>query len=442
MPQPINLAYAARLPPKEAVAYFRAKGYAITWNWYEQLADVHARMFTVAKAARMDVLTSIRGEVDRAINEGISRDEFIKTLTPRLQKLGWWGKQIAVDSSGNAKEIQLGSARRLSLIYDVNTRVAYNSGRYAQMMNTVDSFPYWQYVAVMDGRTRPEHAALNLLVFRYDDPFWKTHYPPNGWLCRCRVRALSEERMKALGLKTSYGASFLDTRTVDAGIDETTGEVFQTTVTTFNNGRVKMTPDVGWSYNPGSAAFGTDQSLIRKLVEVQDPDLRQQVVQSLNNSPARQLAFSLWARRVTEAKRAGNGVQSLGFMSESVADAVAARTGNVPSRLLAMSEKNLMHVDSDKHQRTGVALSPDDIQQLPTLMAHPQAVLWDKRHNNLLYVVATKDGLAKVVVNAPFGVKKHPDSLDVLINAYRVEAQTLRSDVAGGWLEVLEGNMD
>lgn len=442
MPQPINLAYAARLPPKEAVAYFRAKGYAITWNWYEQLADVHARMFTVAKAARMDVLTSIRGEVDRAINEGISRDEFIKTLTPRLQKLGWWGKQIAVDASGNAKEIQLGSARRLSLIYDVNTRVAYNSGRYAQMMNTVDSFPYWQYVAVMDGRTRPEHAALNLLVFRYDDPFWKTHYPPNGWLCRCRVRALSEERMKTLGLKTSYGASFLDTRTVDAGIDETTGEVFQTTVTTFNNGRVKMTPDVGWSYNPGSAAFGTDQSLIRKLVEVQDPDLRQQVVQSLNNSPARQLAFSLWARRVTEAKRAGNGVQSLGFMSESVADAVAARTGNVPSRLLAMSEKNLMHVDSDKHQRTGVALSPDDIQQLPTLMAHPQAVLWDKRHNNLLYVVATKDGLAKVVVNAPFGVKKHPDSLDVLINAYRVEAQTLRSDVAGGWLEVLEGSMD
>lgn len=48
--QTIDLAYAARLPPKEAVAYFRAKGYNITWNWYEQLADAHARAFTVAKA--------------------------------------------------------------------------------------------------------------------------------------------------------------------------------------------------------------------------------------------------------------------------------------------------------------------------------------------------------------------------------------------------------
>ena len=57
--QTIDLAYAARLPPKEAVAYFRAKGYNITWNWYEQLADAHARAFTVAKATRMDVLTNL-----------------------------------------------------------------------------------------------------------------------------------------------------------------------------------------------------------------------------------------------------------------------------------------------------------------------------------------------------------------------------------------------
>ena len=62
-----------------------AKGYNITWNWYEQLTDAHARAFTVAKAARMDVLTTLRTEVDRAIHDGITRDEFINTLTPRLQ---------------------------------------------------------------------------------------------------------------------------------------------------------------------------------------------------------------------------------------------------------------------------------------------------------------------------------------------------------------------
>lgn len=373
MAQAVDLAYAARLPPKEAVAYFRAKGHNITWNWYEQLTEAHARAFTVAKAVRLDVLNTIRDEVDRAVHDGITRQEFTRTLAPRLQKLGWWGKQIVVDTQGNAKEIELGSPRRLATIYNVNMRTAYNSGRYAQMMNNAEAYPFWQYVAVMDGRTRPAHAALNGMVFRYDDPFWQTHYPPNGWSCRCRVRALSAERMKALGLKVSYGASFVHTHEVDAGIDETTGEIFRTDSTTFDNGRVKMTPDVGWSYNPGSAAFGTDQTLIRKLVETKDAQLREQVVQSLNNSRERQLAFSVWAKRVLTTRRAGNAVQTLGFMTESVADAVRQRTGNTPSRLLVISEKNLLHTDSSKHQRTGVALTADDLQLLPSLMAAPQA---------------------------------------------------------------------
>ncbi|MEA1063934.1 phage minor head protein [Erwinia sp. HR93] len=442
MPQTVDLAYAARLPPKEAVAYFRAKGHNVTWNWYEQLTEAHARAFTVAKAARLDVLNTIRDEVDRAIHDGITQREFTRTLAPRLQKLGWWGKQIVVDGDGNAKEIQLGSPRRLATIYNVNTRTAYNAGRYAQMMNTAEEFPFWQYVAIMDSRTRPEHAKLHLMVFRYDDPFWKTHYPPNGWSCRCRVRALSAARMKALGLKVSYGASFIHTHEVDAGMDETTGELFRTTSTTFDNGRVKMTPDVGWSYNPGSAAVGTDAALIRKVVETRDAQLREQVVQSLNNSRERQLSFSLWASRLMDTRRAGHGVQTLGFMTETIASAVRQRTGKEPSRLLVVSEKSLMHADSAKHHKTGVALQPEDLQLLPTLMAAPQAVLWDKRHNNLLYIVTSSDGAAKVAVNAAQSVKRVPDTLDVLINAYRVEVQSLKTDIAGGWLEVLEGSVD
>ncbi|EBT2372265.1 phage head morphogenesis protein [Salmonella enterica] len=443
MAQAVDLAYAARLPPKEAVAYFRAKGHNITWNWYEQLTEAHARAFTVAKAVRLDVLNTIRDEVDRAVHDGITRQEFTRTLAPRLQKLGWWGKQIVVDTQGNAKEIELGSPRRLATIYNVNMRTAYNSGRYAQMMNNAEAYPFWQYVAVMDGRTRPAHAALNGMVFRYDDPFWQTHYPPNGWNCRCRVRALSAERMKALGLKVSYGASFVHTHEVDAGIDETTGEIFRTDSTTFDNGRVKMTPDVGWSYNPGSAAFGTDQTLIRKLVETKDAQLREQVVQSLNNSRERQLAFSVWARRVLTSRRAGNAVQTLGFMTESVADAVRQRTGDTPSRLLVISEKNLLHSDSSKHQRTGVALTADDLQLLPSLMAAPQAVLWDKVHRNLIYLVSARDGTAKVVVNASYALKRQADLLDVLINAYRLpDVGSLKAAVAGGNMDVLEGNLD
>lgn len=432
MPQTVDLAYAARLPPKEAVAYFRAKGHNITWNWYEQLTDAHARAFTVAKAVRLDVLNTLRDEVDRAIHDGITRQEFTRTLAPRLQKMGWWGKQIVVDTQGNAKEIQLGSPRRLATIYNVNMRTAYNSGRYAQMMNNAEDYPFWQYVAVMDGRTRPEHAALNGLVFRYDDPFWKTHYPPNGWNCRCRVRALSAERMKALGLKVSYGASFVHTHEVDAGIDETTGEVFRTDSTTFDNGRVKMTPDVGWSYNPGSAAFGTDQALIRKVIETPDAQLREQVIQSLNNSRERQLAFSVRVRRLLDSRNPGEMVQALGFMTENIASAVRARAGSDPARLLAISESDLIQAADAR-----APLTVEELQQLPAVIASPEAVLWDKRSRNLVYVTNTHDGKAKMTVSA---VQHEKNTLtDAMVNVSRVSVTGLLSDIQAGVLEVIEG---
>lgn len=434
MPQTVDLAYAARLPPKEAVAYFRAKGHNITWNWYEQLTDAHARAFTVAKAVRLDVLNTLRDEVDRAIHDGITRQEFTRTLAPRLQKLGWWGKQFVVDTQGNAKEIELGSPRRLATIYNVNMRSAYNSGRYAQMMNNAEDYPFWQYVAIMDGRTRPAHAALNGMVFRYDDPFWQSHYPPNGWNCRCRVRALSAERMKALGLKTSYGASFVHTHEVDAGIDETTGEVFRTDSTTFDNGRVKMTPDVGWSYNPGSAAFGTDQSLIRKLVETKDVQLREQVVQTLNNSRERQLAYSVWARGVLDAGRAGKAVQTLGFMSEAVTTAVSARMNSEPARLLVISEANLMAAGKGND-----ALSPEELQQLPAVIAIPQAVLWDSRDNTLLYISGTGDDKARMAVSAPQSA--NGGLSDVVVKAYRISTTSLVDDITAGRLKVIEGKL-
>ncbi|EGI6492699.1 phage head morphogenesis protein, partial [Salmonella enterica subsp. enterica serovar Hvittingfoss] len=74
---------------------------------------------------------------------------------------------------------------------------------------------------------------------------------------------------------------------------------------------------------------------------------------------------------------------------------------------------------------------------------HPEAVLWDKSHNNLMYIVTTKDGLAKIVVNAPFGIKRQPDQLDVVINTYRIrDVSDLKADIRSGKLELLEGEVD
>ncbi|WP_432757051.1 phage head morphogenesis protein [Burkholderia glumae] len=53
--------------------------------------------------------------------------------------------------------------------------------------------------AVLDNRTRPQHRAWSGTLLPVTLGFWRTHYPPYGWNCRCTVRPYSEAEMKAAG---------------------------------------------------------------------------------------------------------------------------------------------------------------------------------------------------------------------------------------------------
>jgi SPP1 gp7 family putative phage head morphogenesis protein len=255
---PADLRALFKLEPKAAVAYLQAKGYRLTWNWQEQLDEAHARAFTVAKVARLDVLQDIRDALAAALKEGRTVRDFIKDLTPTLQAKGWWGKQILVDSQGNAEVAQLGSPWRLRTIYHTNLQSAFMAGRYRAMADAADSHPYWQYVAVLDGRTRPSHRAMNGRVFRASDPLWNTAYPPNGFNCRCRARPMSEGALKREGLAWEGSGGRLRTITVDAGVDKRTGEVTQAQRTGIDivdahGKQVFFAPDAGFNFNAGKS---------------------------------------------------------------------------------------------------------------------------------------------------------------------------------------------
>jgi SPP1 gp7 family putative phage head morphogenesis protein len=49
-----------------------------------------------------------------------------------------------------------------------------------------------KYVAVHDDRTRTEHRAWDGITLPANHPFWQTHFPPNGWNCRCTAIPVSE----------------------------------------------------------------------------------------------------------------------------------------------------------------------------------------------------------------------------------------------------------
>ena len=237
-----------KLPPALAIKYFTSKKNKLSWDWYEVWQNAHKKAFTVAKVAREDILKDIRSSLDKALVEGKTFHEFQKELKPILQKKGWWGEQFIVDSKGNAEKVQLGSMYRLKTIYRVNMQTSYQAGRYETQLDNAEDRPYWQYVAVMDSSTRPEHAELNELVFRYDDPFWSSFYPPNGWNCRCRVRALSDYKVKSKKIKIGSSEGTLSEEM--ALVSKKSGEYKPVTVYTDPMTGHKIAPDVGWSHNP------------------------------------------------------------------------------------------------------------------------------------------------------------------------------------------------
>ena len=264
-PEPLNLR------PEEAFRHFRAKGLHAGFSWLDTDAASHLRSFTVAKAMQLDVLQDIRTEVDRAIGEGITFQQFQADLEPKLRKHGWWGKQKMLDPvTGKLRTVQLGSPKRLRTIFDTNLRMSYARGHWERISRTARARPWLRYVAVQDANTREQHAAWHGTILRWDHPFWQTHYPPNGWTCRCMVQQMSQRDLDRLGFTPSDGPP--------PGWDQTrkwrnarTGEVSE----------VPDGIDRGFAHNVGTRSphRADSERLIQKIEAAPEPLQRQAVGQ-------------------------------------------------------------------------------------------------------------------------------------------------------------------
>lgn len=227
------LSFLVNLKPEEIIKWFESKGYKPSWNWHDTWKEAHSKSFTVAKAMKLDILQEIRNEVEKIFNEGITYQQFKKDLEPELQRLGWWGKMKAIDVPGYSpalgidpgKMIQLGSPRRLKIIYETNQFTAYNAGRFKSQWENRNARPYLEYIQVQRPHKREEHALLHGHVFRINDPIIKKIYPPNGFGCACRMRALSKDELKERRLKVTQGS------------------------------RIDFKPAEGWDFNPGISSL-------------------------------------------------------------------------------------------------------------------------------------------------------------------------------------------
>lgn len=228
-------------PPADVLDWFRAKRIKPSFDYRDVWQKEHAQAFTVAKAMRSDVLTSIREALDDAIANGKTLDQFRKELTPTLQRLGWWGRQEMSDPlTRERREVQLGSPRRLRTIYNTNMRTARAAGQWQRIERRKRTHTHLVYELGPSERHRLQHLQWAGLVLPVDDPWWQTHYPPNGWGCKCRVRQITRREADRLVATGKYGTEPPPILRKE-WVNDRTGEVQ----------RVPVGIDPGFDYNPG-----------------------------------------------------------------------------------------------------------------------------------------------------------------------------------------------
>ncbi len=199
------------IEPKDAIAAFQRKHLLLpSFRWDDVYAQEHARGVAVAGVMKWDVLQAFADEIALTIADGGDLRAFSRRVQAMLEKKGMWGDvEIKDPATGELRTTKF-DKKRLELIFDVNTRQAYSTGRWKRIEANKARQPFVMYRTMDDGRVRLLHSQWHGLVLPVESPFWDAHYPPNGWRCRCTAFAVSEKdiaRFAATGMKIKREAS-------------------------------------------------------------------------------------------------------------------------------------------------------------------------------------------------------------------------------------------
>jgi len=88
------------------------------------------------------------------------------------------------------------------LIYRMHTSRAYSAGRWEQAQRLEAARPgtyFGRLLSVGDHRVRHTHALMHGIIRPISDPYWLTHWPPNGFNCRCYVQVVTATMLKRFG---------------------------------------------------------------------------------------------------------------------------------------------------------------------------------------------------------------------------------------------------
>ena len=349
----------------EAVRFLKDKLPEGTLKWDDLAGPVKAKVFTLAGATNVDLVGDIQKSLVSALENGTTITQFRKDWDAAVQKHGWTYKGKR--------------GWRTAVVFNNNMRSAAMAGRWEQLQANKANRPFLQYRTAGDARVRPQHRQWNGLIFPIDHSFWQTHYPPNGWGCRCTIRAYGQAEMDDKGLKAET-AFDLKTRTVTSK-DGTLKD------------QVPVGIDPGWDHNVGQAWIAPEQALGQKIAAL--PASLKGVFAQKSVSPAFQKVLNeRWKSFYTASKKVDKRapfMQIAGFLDEATLAAIDTLVPELKlaSTAIAGSEAKTDHL-SGAHKSTGSpkqAWPEDWTSTLPQRLREYRAVLWDKEKPGLIFLM-------------------------------------------------------
>jgi len=389
------------------VDFFQSKLNLPSQHFDDVIRDGHNKAFIVAGATKAELLDDLRTAVDKAISEGQGIDVFRECFNDIVAKHGWTGWK--------GEDTEAGVKWRTQIIYDTNISTSYAAGRWKQL-NDPDLLsirPYWKYIHSEGVQNpRPLHVSWSGLVLRHDDPWWQSHFPPNGWRCHCRITAVAADDFKGQSAPDDGTYTKIDrygnTHIIPKGIDYT------------------------FDYAPGAKSAASLESMVTdKLIRIParlgaDMMKALQPVMQKNMSAA----YRQWLNKVSADSLAQKQSVVVGAIDPALLSWLAQSRSPIP----LTAEISVPGTTIIGSLAAGVPMAA--WEALPLSLQSPIAVLYDNASGDFLYVVATNPQLA---IQVNFQTKNPKTAANGIVAAYLPDQ--LDEKLKNGALTLISGSL-
>lgn len=162
----------------------------------EEWRGLQAAEDAAATRVADEVLTAVTRDLLEAVLQAIEGGTSFETFRADYDRIvtahGW--------------RSQRGAGWHAQLVYRMQTSFAFATGRREQAERLEAARPgtyFGRLVTVGDHRVRHAHVLMHGIIRPIGDAYWETHWPPNGFNCRCYAQVVTAGMMRRIGWRVS-----------------------------------------------------------------------------------------------------------------------------------------------------------------------------------------------------------------------------------------------